>query len=81
MGGVATEVAGLKTDYFAFRDINPVFDYYTPVVISNNHFLSEHPDTAKAFLGALKKDTKMPSPIPKKQLKSCFPQLRNLIRN
>ena len=53
--GVATEVAGLKTDYFAFRDINPVFDYYTPVVISNNHFLSEHPDTAKAFLGALKK--------------------------
>ena len=53
--GVATEVAGLKTDYFAFRDINPVFDYYTPVVISNNHFLSEHPDTAKAFLNALKK--------------------------
>ena len=28
--GVATEVAGLKTDYFAFRDINPVFDCYTP---------------------------------------------------
>lgn len=53
--GVATEVAGLETDYFAFKDINPVFDYYTPVVIANNSFLEEDPDTAKAFLDALKK--------------------------
>ena len=29
-GGVATEVAKLDTDYFAFKDLNPVFDYYTP---------------------------------------------------
>ncbi|MDY3917804.1 MAG: ABC transporter substrate-binding protein [Candidatus Limivivens sp.] len=53
--GVATEVAGLETDYFAFKDINPVFDYYTPVVIANNDFLVEEPETAKAFLNALKK--------------------------
>lgn len=53
--GVATEVAGLDTDYFAFKDINPVFDYYTPVVIANNSFLEEKPETAKAFLKALKK--------------------------
>lgn len=54
-GGVATEVAGLDTDYFAFKDINSTFDYYTPVVIANNTFLEEKPDTAKAFLNALKK--------------------------
>lgn len=53
--GIATEVAGLPTDYFAFKDINPVFDYYTPVIIANNDFLKEHPDTAKAFLNALRK--------------------------
>ena len=53
--GVATEVAGLETDYFAFKDMNPVFDYYTPVVIANNSFLEEKPETAKAFLKALKK--------------------------
>lgn len=53
--GIATKVAGLETDYFAFKDINPVFDYYTPVVIANNEFLKEEPDTAKAFLNALKK--------------------------
>lgn len=52
--GIATEVAGLDTDYFAFADINPVFDYYTPVVISNNDYLKENPETAKAFIQALK---------------------------
>ena len=54
-GGVATEVAKLDTDYFAFKDLNPVFDYYTPVIIANNDFLKENPDAAKAFLRAVKK--------------------------
>lgn len=53
--GVATEVAGLETDYFAFKDINPAFDYYTPVIIGNNDFLKEEPETAKKFLNAVKK--------------------------
>lgn len=53
--GIATENAGLDTDYFAFKDINPVFDYYTPVVIANNEFLETSPETAKAFLRAMKK--------------------------
>lgn len=54
-GGIATEVKDLSTDYFAFKDINPVFDYYTPVIVANNDFLKEEPDTAKAFLSAVKK--------------------------
>lgn len=53
--GVATEQAGLETDYFAFKDIDPVFDYYTPVVIGNTTWMKDNPDTAKAFLEALKK--------------------------
>ncbi len=53
--GIATQVKGLQTDYFAFKDINPVFDYYTPVVIANNSYLQQHKDTTKAFLNALKK--------------------------
>lgn len=52
--GVKMELEGLETDYFAFKDINPVFDYYTPVVIANNTFLEEEPETAKKFLTALK---------------------------
>ena len=53
--GIACEVAGLETDYFAFSDIEPVFDYYTPVIISNNEFLKNQPEAAKAFLAALAK--------------------------
>lgn len=53
--GVATEVAGLETDYFAFKDIDPVFDYYTPVIIGNTDWMKANPDATKAFLSALKK--------------------------
>ena len=53
--GVKTELEGLATDYFAFADIDPVFDYYTPVIVAGNEFLEEHPETAKAFLSALSK--------------------------
>ena len=53
--GVACELAGLETDYFAFADINPVFDYYTPVLIGNTDWMSENPDAAKAFLAAASK--------------------------
>ena len=53
--GVKTELEGLATDYFEFRDIDPVFDYYTPVIIAGNEFLENNPDTAKAFLAAAAK--------------------------
>ena len=53
--GIACEVAGLETDYFAFADIDPVFDFYSPVVIANDSYLADHPDTARAFLAALAK--------------------------
>ena len=47
--GVKTEIEGLETDYFAFADLNPVFDFYTPVIIANNTFLAEEPETAGRF--------------------------------
>lgn len=56
--GIACEEAKLDTDYFAFRDINPVFDYYTPVIIGNDQFLKENADTVKAFLQAVEKGYK-----------------------
>ena len=51
--GKACEVAGLETDYFTFADIDPVFDFYTPVIAANNEFLAQKPEVAKAFLAAL----------------------------
>ena len=53
--GVKTELENLATDYFAFADIDPVFDYYTPVIVAGNQFLEEKPETAKAFLEAVSK--------------------------
>lgn len=48
------ELEEMDVDYFAFKDIDPVFDYYTPVVVAGNQFLEERPETAKKFLTALR---------------------------
>lgn len=50
--GIATELAGLDTNYIAFRDINPVFDFYTPVLASGTKYLEENEEEAKKFLEA-----------------------------
>lgn len=53
--GVACEVAGLDIDYFDFAEYDPVFDYYTPVIMASNEYLESNPEGAKAFLSALSK--------------------------
>lgn len=53
--GVKAELSELETDYFAFKDINEVFDYYSPVIIGNTTYMEENADTTKAFLSACKK--------------------------
>ncbi|MBR1481675.1 MAG: ABC transporter substrate-binding protein [Ruminococcus sp.] len=53
--GIATKLQNVETDYFAFKDINPVFDYYTPVIAGNTDWMAKNPDQTKAFLAALKK--------------------------
>lgn len=50
--GLAAQVKNVPHNYFSFIDINPVFDYYSPVIISNNQLLKEDPETVKAFLRA-----------------------------
>ncbi len=51
-GGISAELSCLDFDYFYFRDIDPIFDYYTPILIANDQFLEESPETAEAFLEA-----------------------------
>ena len=41
--------------FLLFKDADPVFDYYTPVIIASDSFLSEQPETAKAFVAAAQK--------------------------
>ena len=54
-GCINADIQGFDFDYFNFKDIDSVFDYYTPVIIANNDFLNSDPDTAKAFLSAVRK--------------------------
>lgn len=54
-GGINAEINKIDCDFFYFKDINEVFDYYTPIIIANNEFLEESPDMAKAFLEATQK--------------------------
>lgn len=54
-GYITSLIEGIDCDYFGFSDINPVFDYYTPVIIANNDYLEENPEQAKAFLEATAK--------------------------
>lgn len=53
--GVEAKRRGIEINYIALRDLNPVFDYYTPVIISSENFLAQNPDTAKKFMKALSK--------------------------
>lgn len=52
--GQNAAVQGFDAGYFAIADCDPVFDYYTPVIIANDQFLEEHPDVAEKFLTALR---------------------------
>lgn len=54
-GGINAEVQNFEHDFFYFKDIDPVFDYYTPVIIGNNDYLENNSDDAKAFLAAVRK--------------------------
>ena len=51
--GINAEIKNFPINYFAFKDIDEAFDYYSPVIIANDDFLADNPDTAKAFLAAV----------------------------
>ena len=42
-------------NYFSFISVDPVFDYYTPVIAANDDFAAQNPEAVKAFLRAVKK--------------------------
>ena len=48
-------VQDYPVNYFSFKDMDDVFDFYTPVLAANNDFMKSNPDAVKAFLRAAKK--------------------------
>ncbi len=63
--GQNANIQNYPYNYFAFRDINPVFDYYTPVIISSNEYLSSQPEEAQKFIDATKRGYEYAAAHPK----------------
>lgn len=52
--GIATEVAGLETNFIKLADFGQELDFYSPVIIANNNFMEENPELVRGFLRAVK---------------------------
>ncbi len=53
--GINAELSGVECDYWDFASLSAELDYYTPVILANNAFLRDSPETARAFLRATAK--------------------------
>ena len=52
---VTCQMNGFELNYIPVRDLDPRLDYYTPVIITNEAMIAEHPDTVRAFLEATRR--------------------------
>ncbi|PNK61777.1 nitrate ABC transporter substrate-binding protein [Psychrobacter sp. FDAARGOS_221] len=53
--GIHAELQDIDTNFFFLRDYEPQFDYYAPVIITNNELLETKPEMVKKALAAMKK--------------------------
>ena len=67
--GIATELAGLQTNFLNFADYGKELDYYSPVIIANNDYLKKNPEEAKKVLKAIKKGYEYSIKNPKEAVK------------
>lgn len=53
--GVVAKQKGIELNYIPLKNLNPVFDYYTPVIISSDSYLKNNPELTQKFMAAVKK--------------------------
>ncbi|MBR7927697.1 ABC transporter substrate-binding protein [Aerococcaceae bacterium zg-ZUI334] len=53
--GIMAEHQKVPTNFFFFKDYAKELDFYSPVIIANNDYLSKQPEQAKTILQAIKK--------------------------
>lgn len=51
--GVEAQRRGIDLDYLPLKELNPIFDYYTPVIISSEKYLNDNQDVVKRFMKAV----------------------------
>ena len=52
---VICRMNGFELNYIPVRELDERLDYYTPVIITNEDMLANHPDTVRAFLEATRR--------------------------
>ena len=63
--GIAAELHGVETNFMDFSELNTVFDFYTPVILTNTDYAAAQPEEVKAFLRALSRGYAYASENPK----------------
>ncbi len=53
--GVQAKLRGIDITFIPVRDLDPVFDFYTPVLICNEELINLRPETVKVFMAAVAK--------------------------
>jgi len=53
--GIAAEIKGVELNYIDLAQVDPVLDYHTPVLITNEESISSNPELVRKFLAAVTK--------------------------
>lgn len=53
--GIMADYQEIATNYFYFADYAPELDFYSPIIIANNDYLSQKADQAELVIKAIKK--------------------------
>ena len=53
--GINAELNNIDTNFFYFKDYGKELDYYSPVIIANNDYITQNEKLTKDFLSAIKK--------------------------
>lgn len=75
---IITSHFNIENNFLFFRDVDPVLDYYTPVLISNSNYIKNNPKIVKKVLYALSKGYTFAAKCPKEAaniLIKCVPEL------
>ncbi len=51
--GVEARLRGIELSYIPLRNMDPAFDYYTPVIITNDKLIEQNPELVKRFMRAV----------------------------
>lgn len=51
--GIEAELRGMDLNFISLREVDATFDYYTPVIIGNNDFMTKNPEVTRKLMSAI----------------------------